>query len=410
MFRKVVIESLAAAMAFVISCSFVYGSSDQTKAPQQAKAQVIIIGTLHKWHYENPQYSPAVLKKLINSLKPNAILNELPLSQVDPNGRPLFRDPNQHPEGWAADSVAMQLGIKQIPFDQPDREEIFRKTHYFEREKNSNELLNKWGNQLAVKEPNSVDLKTVQLLSYAGQAQYNISHQAGPEIINSDGFDSVIRMKHSLQYDVVPAIIKKYPGYERLVEDQKFFKDHWNQRNNTMADNIVNAAQKHKGKRLVVVTGCEHRYILRDLLKDVNSIELKEYWEVPAEKENTMKIKFHEIELSAKDPNASKKFYHEILGLPVAVDQEGLKVFDSGRPGIDVDVSTHNPGKTSMSFLVDNLDKFAAELRAKGIKVDGPYSTHLGMRAIELEDPDGHKIEIQSPTQKSPQWLKDMVK
>jgi catechol 2,3-dioxygenase-like lactoylglutathione lyase family enzyme len=123
-----------------------------------------------------------------------------------------------------------------------------------------------------------------------------------------------------------------------------------------------------------------------------------------------MKIKLHEIELNAKDPNASKKFYHEILGLSVAVDQEGLKVFDSGWLGIDVDASTHYPDKTSVSFLVEDLDKFVAELKAKGVTIDAPYDTHLGMRAIALQDPDGHRIEIQCPTEQSPQWLKDMVK
>ena len=122
-----------------------------------------------------------------------------------------------------------------------------------------------------------------------------------------------------------------------------------------------------------------------------------------------MKIRLHEIEINAKDPNASKKFYHEILGLGVAVDQDGLKVFDSGWPGIDVDASTHYPGKTSVSFLVEDLDKFVTELKAKGINTDAPYNTHLGMRAITMQDPDGHRIEIQSPTQKSPQWLKNIV-
>ena len=123
-----------------------------------------------------------------------------------------------------------------------------------------------------------------------------------------------------------------------------------------------------------------------------------------------MKIRLHEIELNAKDPDASKKFYHDILGLGVAVDQDGLKVFDSGWPGIDVDASTHYPGKTSVSFLVEDLDKFIAELKTKSVIADAPYNTHLGMRAITMHDPDGHRIEIQSPTEHSPQWLKEMVK
>ena len=55
----------------------------------------------------------------------------------------------------------------------------------------------------------------------------------------------------------------------------------------------------------------------------------------PLGKESKMKIRLHEIELNAKDTNASKIFYHDILGLPIVIDQQGLKVFDSGSSEID---------------------------------------------------------------------------
>ena len=123
-----------------------------------------------------------------------------------------------------------------------------------------------------------------------------------------------------------------------------------------------------------------------------------------------MKIKLHEIELDAKDPETSKRFYHEKLGIPINLDKNGLKCFDSGYPGLDIDASIHFPGKVSISFLVEDIDAYVKELRAKGLDVDDPGDSHLGMRAFALEDPDGHRIEIQSPTEKSPQWLKDMLK
>lgn len=123
-----------------------------------------------------------------------------------------------------------------------------------------------------------------------------------------------------------------------------------------------------------------------------------------------MKIKLHEIELSSQDPEASKRFYHELLGLPIYVDQEGLKVFDSGWAGLDLDTSVHFPGQVSLSFLVEDSEAFARGLRAKGIPVDDPQDTHLGMRAFELADPDGHRVEIHSPTEQSPEWLRDLVK
>ena len=122
-----------------------------------------------------------------------------------------------------------------------------------------------------------------------------------------------------------------------------------------------------------------------------------------------MKLKLHEIELYTKDPEASKQFYHEILGLPMNVDIKGLKVFHPGWDGLDFDTSVHFPGEVSISFLVADLDKFVEELRAKGIEVEEPGPAHLEMRSVDLRDPDGYRISIQSPTEASEDWLKGMV-
>ena len=274
-----------------ISLCYGIGSVESQVPPETKKTQVVIIGTIHDKHYKNPKYSPEILKQIILSLNPDAILNELPLSQVDPNGRPLFRDPNKHPEGWVADTVATQLGIKQIPFDRPDREENFKKTNYFERQKRASKLANEWGEQIVKEDPNSVDCKIAQLFNYAGQAERHLFMNCAPEVINSEAHDSIIRIKHSLWYDILPTILKNYPGYETLIDDYHFERDQWQQRNEIMANNIIKAAKEYPGKRLVVITGATHRYILQDLLKREESIELKEYWEITPPEVN----KPHEI-------------------------------------------------------------------------------------------------------------------
>jgi len=92
------------------------------------------------------------------------------------------------------------------------------------------------------------------------------------------------------------------------------------------------------------------------------------------------------------------------------VDIKGLKVFHPGWDGLDFDTSVHFPGEVSISFLVADLDKFVEELRAKGIEVEDPGPAHLGMRATVLRAPDGTRISIQSPTEESEDWLKNLVK
>jgi hypothetical protein len=283
--RVILFNALMIAVLLLICCGL-YGCGSHSAAAtdvstENKKTQVVIIGTIHSAHYKNPKYSPDILKEIILSLKPDAILNELPLSRVAPNGRPLFRDPNKHPEGWAADTVAAQLGIKQIPFDRPDRQKNFRKTKHFEKQKRASKLIKKWAEQLKKEDPNSIYLKIAKLWNYTANAEMNLFLKSPPDIINSDAHDSMIRIKHSLWYDIFPNyVLPKYPGYEELIELYHFARDQWNERNKIMADNIIKAAKEYPGKRLVVVTGATHRYILRDLLKDEKSIELKEYWQV----------------------------------------------------------------------------------------------------------------------------------
>jgi catechol 2,3-dioxygenase-like lactoylglutathione lyase family enzyme len=58
---------------------------------------------------------------------------------------------------------------------------------------------------------------------------------------------------------------------------------------------------------------------------------------------------------------------------------------------------------------VADIDAFVTEMRSKGMKIDDPEDSHLGMRAVSFEDPDGYRIEIQMPTEKSPEWLQRMI-
>jgi len=121
-------------------------------------------------------------------------------------------------------------------------------------------------------------------------------------------------------------------------------------------------------------------------------------------------MKLHEIGLLAKDPKASRKFYHDTLGLDLHHEEDGLSVFDGGWPGIEIGACSVYPDRVHLSFIVDDVDKLAEELRAKGIKFGGPGDVHLGKRVIALMDPDGLRVLIQSPTEASPNWLKKMVK
>jgi catechol 2,3-dioxygenase-like lactoylglutathione lyase family enzyme len=119
-------------------------------------------------------------------------------------------------------------------------------------------------------------------------------------------------------------------------------------------------------------------------------------------------MKLHEVGLLSKDPKASKKFYHDVLGLHVDHEEDGLSVFNGGWPGLEIGCSEY-PDRILLSFIVDDVDKLAEELRAKEVKFVGPGDIHLDKRAIALTDPDGLRILIQSPTEASPDWVKEIL-
>ena len=120
-------------------------------------------------------------------------------------------------------------------------------------------------------------------------------------------------------------------------------------------------------------------------------------------------MKLHEIGLFARDPKVSRDFYHDTLGLRLHHEEPGLSVFDGGWPGVEIGACSGYADRVHISFIVDDIDKLAEELRAKGIEFEGPTDIHLDKRGITLLDPDGLRVSIQSPTEASPDWVKNMV-
>ena len=120
-------------------------------------------------------------------------------------------------------------------------------------------------------------------------------------------------------------------------------------------------------------------------------------------------MKLHEIGLFARDPKASRKFYHDTLGLRIDHEEEGLCVFGSGWPGLEIGACSGYAERVHVSFIVDDVDTLAEDLRSRGIEFKGPAEIHLGKRAIMLTDPDGLRVLVASPTESSPDWVKEMV-
>jgi catechol 2,3-dioxygenase-like lactoylglutathione lyase family enzyme len=105
-------------------------------------------------------------------------------------------------------------------------------------------------------------------------------------------------------------------------------------------------------------------------------------------------MRLHEIELGVGSTEKSKKFY-EMLGLKLNVDQPELKVFSTATKEVDFNVSNHfSAGTVCISFFTNDLSSLIQTLKENDISFEGPKPSHLNMNCIELKDPDGYLIRV----------------
>lgn len=258
----------------LIFCGVSLAQAPQLLRPDSLHTEIIVIGTIHDAHNSSPYFSAQELKRILLKLRPDALLIEIPENQMGKDGRVCEED-RVGPEIITADEVASELHIPQIPFDHPDR-----------NDKNSR-LLKRWNEiqpRLAqlnqdIKSKNSLDLQFIRLYDLANGGLQSTQTHATSTTVNSDACDALTSVWYSIYQDILLSIAENYPGYDDLVPVLKYARDWWHERNTMMAENIMKAAKAYGGRRLVVMTGSAHRYILRDLLKKQGGIALKEFWE-----------------------------------------------------------------------------------------------------------------------------------
>jgi hypothetical protein len=249
--------------------------ASQVVRSDSLSTEVIVIGTIHDAHNTSPYYNTRDLKRILLKLRPDALLIEIPENQMGKDGRVREQD-RVGPEIITADEVASELHIPQIPFDHPKRNE------------NNSQLLGQWNEiqpriaQLNqdIKSKHSLDLQFISLYDLANAGLQSTQTRATATAVNSEACDALTSIWYSILQDILLSLAEDYRGYDDLVPVLKHARDWWHERNTAMADNIMKAAKAYAGRRLVIMTGSAHRYILRDLLKKQQGIVLKEFWEV----------------------------------------------------------------------------------------------------------------------------------
>ena len=108
-----------------------------------------------------------------------------------------------------------------------------------------------------------------------------------------------------------------------------------------------------------------------------------------------------------RDLPGAVRFYEDVMGLTLAIDQEWSKIYricPNAHIGlVDEEHGMHKsePKKpVQICLRVPDVDAWYAWAEAQGVPNLSKMfeSAHLGIRAFVFEDPEGHQIEIQTPT------------
>ncbi len=264
--------------SFMVASTIALSQPVLPAQPDSLRTEIILIGTIHDSHNSSRYYDTQELKRILHRIRPGALLIEIPENQMGKDGRVRPSD-RVGPELTIADEVASELGIPQIPFDHPNR-----------NEKNA-ELLERWNAiqprvaQLNedMKSKNSLDLQFTRLYTLANAGLQSEQTRATSSAVNSDASDALTSIFYAVYQDAFISIAESYPGYDDLVKVLKYARDWWHERNNMMAKNILKAATAYGGRRLAVMTGSSHRYILRDLLAHQHKVVIREFWQLESQ-------------------------------------------------------------------------------------------------------------------------------
>lgn len=110
----------------------------------------------------------------------------------------------------------------------------------------------------------------------------------------------------------------------------------------------------------------------------------------------------HHVSLNVRDAEEARKFFLEVLGLEELPRPDfpfpGAWLRAGGQEVHLIQVEGFAPPEGQhFAFRVEDVDTTAAELRARGVKVVGPFDVPGAGRQAFLRDPTGNILELNQP-------------
>jgi catechol 2,3-dioxygenase-like lactoylglutathione lyase family enzyme len=116
-----------------------------------------------------------------------------------------------------------------------------------------------------------------------------------------------------------------------------------------------------------------------------------------------MKVKRIVANIGAQDLAHARRFYQDVLGLDLLMDQGWIQTFGSGA-AMSVQVSVASEGGSGtpvpdLSIEVDDVDTAFERMKAAGFPIEyGPVNEPWGVRRFYVRDPFGKLVNVLAHT------------
>jgi catechol 2,3-dioxygenase-like lactoylglutathione lyase family enzyme len=101
-----------------------------------------------------------------------------------------------------------------------------------------------------------------------------------------------------------------------------------------------------------------------------------------------------------RDADASYRFYEEILGLPLVLDQGGCRIYKTAKDaylGMCDRATAPKPSGVILTLVTDDVDGWHRRLADQGVPFtkEPAHSPEYGIYHCFFRDPNGYLLEIQ---------------
>lgn len=208
----------------------------------QKKAEVFVLSTLHQFHSDSKYYSFQTLSNTIEKIKPDVLAVELTPQDLESRKEQKTKIEYQKSVFPLIEKNKYQT-IALEPAE-PLYSEII-------------DLLKESNKENQEKFPQKIEAFSVYSNSLY---DYLFKHWNSVKAVNSKETDAHFEVKHQFQ--------------NRLFGEKE--AKVWNDWNSYFLTQILDAAAKNKGKRILVLVGVEHSYWLRNHLRNNQTVKLLE--------------------------------------------------------------------------------------------------------------------------------------